>query len=118
MSYFQGNIVAPDADVPIHLGLHHQGDEPERAGYTLNELFQLSRSTHLQQRVMSLTTLASIVERARCGAFYERASTPIIPALTDAGLLFILRWALDDSVDSSVAAAINCLHKLLVSSSL
>ena len=115
MSCFQGNIVAPDADVPMHLGLHHHGDEPQRAGYTLNELFQLSRSMHLQQRVMSLTTLASVIDRARHGAFHEQVSKPIIPVLMDAGIVFVLRWALDDSIDSSISAAINCLHKLLVS---
>ena len=111
----QGNLVAPDADLPMHLGLHHHGDEPQRAGYTLNELFQLSRSMHLQQRVMSLTTLASVIDRARHGAFHEQVSKPIISVLMDAGLVFVLRWALDDSIDSSISAAINCLHKLLVS---
>ena len=26
---FDGKIVTADADVPVHLGLHHHGDEPE-----------------------------------------------------------------------------------------
>ena len=60
---FQGNLVAADADVPAHLGLHHHGDEPGRAGYSLEELFQLSRSSNLQQRVMSLNTLANVIHQ-------------------------------------------------------
>ena len=168
---FQGNLVAADADVPAHLGLHHHGDEPGRAGYSLEELFQLSRSSNLQQRVMSLNTLANVIHQvpptshscwptsstryrtppldhscwwscytinhlyimyrivmamfihadsvtsyvqARHGAYHQLTSKPLLPVLMDGGLLFIVRWALDDSADSSVAAAVNCLHRLLV----
>ena len=28
---FQGHLVAADANLPTHLGLHHHGDEPEVA---------------------------------------------------------------------------------------
>jgi len=26
---FQGHLLPPDADIPVHQGLHHHGDEPE-----------------------------------------------------------------------------------------
>ena len=64
-SLLQGNLVAPDQDRPTHEGLHHHGKEPERAGYSLEELFQLSRSTNMQQRVLSLNTLANIIQQVR-----------------------------------------------------
>uniref|UniRef100_A0A3Q2HUL5 RNA polymerase II associated protein 1 n=1 Tax=Equus caballus TaxID=9796 RepID=A0A3Q2HUL5_HORSE len=40
----QGELLAPDVDLPTHLGLHHHGEEAERAGYSLQELFHLTRS--------------------------------------------------------------------------
>lgn len=45
--------------------LHHHGEEPDAAGYTLEELFHLSRSTILQQRVIALQTLANIIRQVR-----------------------------------------------------
>lgn len=38
----QGELLAPDVDLPTHLGLHHHGEEAERAGYSLQELFHLT----------------------------------------------------------------------------
>ena len=52
--------------------------------------------------------------QARSGLFYDCTSTAIIPALVDGGLVFILRWALDDSTENTMAAAVSCLHSLLV----
>jgi hypothetical protein len=49
--------------IPEYLGLHHHGDEPDRAGYTLEELFLLSRSNFLQQRVLAINTLAKIIDK-------------------------------------------------------
>lgn len=46
----KGELIPADADLPTHLGLHHHGEEAERAGYSLQELFHLSRSQVTQQR--------------------------------------------------------------------
>ncbi|CAJ0965832.1 unnamed protein product [Ranitomeya imitator] len=59
----KGDLIPPDADVPTHLGLHHHGDEAERAGYSLQELFHLSRSQFIQQRTLSLQVLGRIVKK-------------------------------------------------------
>ena len=48
-------------DIPVTAALHHHGEEPEAAGYTLEELFHISRSTVLQQRVIALQTLSKII---------------------------------------------------------
>jgi hypothetical protein len=37
----------------------------------------------------------------------------VIPALLEGGLLFIVRWALDDSTENPLSAAVSCLHSLL-----
>ena len=60
---FDGNILTGSKVVPEYLGLHHHGDEPDRAGYTLEELFLLSRSNFLQQRVLAINTLAKIIDK-------------------------------------------------------
>ena len=55
-------------NIPEFLGLHHHGNEPERAGYSLEELFLLSRSNFLQQRVFAISTLGKIIEKVGIGA--------------------------------------------------
>jgi RNA polymerase II-associated protein 1 len=55
--------MARTTNVPVTAALHHHGDEPHAAGYTLNELFRLSRSTILQQRVIALQTLSNIIRQ-------------------------------------------------------
>ena len=40
--------------------------------------------------------------------------TPILPSILDAGVIFLLRWSLDDSVDAVVVAAVAALNALLV----
>ena len=99
----------------------------------------------MQQRALALNTVAKIIRRvsatdhtlhflifklpkqnersgfverclqARRGEFTDSVQTPIIPALLDGGLVFILRWSLDDTIDTTIAAAVNCFHSLLVS---
>lgn len=32
---FEGNVIAPDADVSTSLGLHHHAEQQSQAGYTL-----------------------------------------------------------------------------------
>ena len=111
----------------------------------MEEFYQLGRSANMQQRALALNTVAKIIRRvsatdhtlhflifklpkqnerscfverclqARRGEFTDSVQTPIIPALLDGGLVFILRWSLDDTIDTTIAAAVNCFHSLLVS---
>ena len=71
MLYFiNTGILLPYSDekVDVTKALHHHGDEPERPGYTLQEIVQLSRSSNLQQRVVALKTLSNILDKVRiCG---------------------------------------------------
>lgn len=39
---FHGNLLTSDVDLPVTTGLYHHGEEPERAGYSINELMLLS----------------------------------------------------------------------------
>uniref|UniRef100_A0AAY4C761 RNA polymerase II associated protein 1 n=1 Tax=Denticeps clupeoides TaxID=299321 RepID=A0AAY4C761_9TELE len=101
--------------LPTHLGLHHHGEDPELAGYSLQELFLLSRSQVTQQRVLALSILANIITKAHAGAFASDLKGSILLTLLDAGLLFLLRFSLDDSVEGVMSAAIQAMRALLVS---
>ncbi|XP_041131899.1 RNA polymerase II-associated protein 1 isoform X2 [Polyodon spathula] len=111
---FSGSLIPPDADLPPHLGLHHHGEEPQLAGYSLQELFHLSRSQVTQQRSLALTTLARILRKARSSHFASSLRGSVLSTLLDAGLLFLLRFSLDDSVGGVMSAAVHALWALLV----
>ncbi|XP_066550491.1 RNA polymerase II-associated protein 1 [Amia ocellicauda] len=111
---FSGALIPPTADLPTHLGLHHHGEEPELAGYSLQELFLLSRSQVTQQRSLALTTLARVLRKAHLGDFASCLKGSVVCTLLDAGLLFLLRFSLDDSIEGVMAAAVHALWALLV----
>ncbi|NXN99944.1 RPAP1 protein, partial [Rhinopomastus cyanomelas] len=111
----KGELIPADADLPTHLGLHHHGEEAERAGYSLQELFHLSRSQVIQQRTLALQVLGRIVLKARAGEFVSSLKGSIVRLLLDAGFLFLLRFSLDDAVDNVMAASVGALRALLVS---
>ncbi|XP_007480203.3 RNA polymerase II-associated protein 1 [Monodelphis domestica] len=111
----QGELLAPDVDLPTHLGLHHHGEEAERAGYSLQEIFHLARSQISQQRALALQVLAQIISKAQAGEFGSQLTDSVLRLLLDAGFLFLLRFSLDDGVDSVIAAAVWALRALLVS---
>ncbi|XP_074853131.1 RNA polymerase II-associated protein 1 isoform X2 [Carettochelys insculpta] len=111
----KGELIPPDADLPTHLGLHHHGEEAERAGYSLQELFHLCRSHVIQQRTLALQVLGRIVQKAKAGEFASSLKGSVLRLLLDAGFLFLLRFSLDDTVDNVIAASVRALHALLVS---
>ncbi|TWW72065.1 RNA polymerase II-associated protein 1 [Takifugu flavidus] len=111
---FAGTLIPPNEDLPTHLGLHHHGEEPERAGYSLQELFMLSRSQFNQQRMLALSTLANILSKARAEGYTSVLKGSVLSVLLDAGLLFLLRFALDDSVEGVMSAAVHALRAFLV----
>ncbi|NXJ65711.1 RPAP1 protein, partial [Rostratula benghalensis] len=111
----KGDLIPADADLPTHLGLHHHGEEAERAGYSLQELFHLSRSQVIQQRTLALQVLGRIVQKARAGEFASSLKGSVLRLLLDAGFLFLLRFSLDDAVENVMAASVGALRALLVS---
>uniref|UniRef100_A0A671R2D2 RNA polymerase II-associated protein 1-like n=1 Tax=Sinocyclocheilus anshuiensis TaxID=1608454 RepID=A0A671R2D2_9TELE len=113
---FAGTLIPPTKDLPTHLGLHHHGEEPELAGYSLQELFLLSRSQLNQQRNLAISTLANVLAKAHAGEYISSLKGSVLSSLLDAGLLFLLRFSLDDSVEGVMSAAVHALRALLVSS--
>jgi hypothetical protein len=49
--------------MPTTKGLHHHGEAPEAAGYTVPELARLSRSAFPAQRCISFQTLGRLLYR-------------------------------------------------------
>lgn len=60
----RGNPISPSLSLklPTHLGLHHHS-EGAHAGYTLDDIFLLSRSTVPAQRSMMLSILVGVAQR-------------------------------------------------------
>ncbi|KAJ3290246.1 RNA polymerase II associated protein 1 [Borealophlyctis nickersoniae] len=112
---FKGRILDSTVEVPVHLGLHHHGNEPQHPGYSLDELLHLSRSTVPNQRSISLSILTNIVERVRAGAYGRELGEVVASQLIRKDLLLHVRIALDDSHDTvfinaleALAASVGC----------
>lgn len=112
---FGGQIIY-DEDTPVHLGLHHHGMDPTKAGYTLSELLHLIRSTVPSQRILPLNIVSKVLQNCRNPAF--------APFDTRAGILrwlidslrapVYLRSALDDKTDSGLVAAVNAMYSWIM----
>ncbi|KAK3117152.1 hypothetical protein LTR53_001809 [Teratosphaeriaceae sp. CCFEE 6253] len=68
---FTGALLPPRtaAQIPVTAGLHHHGDAPEAAGYTIAELAHLSRSIYPAQRCLAFQTLGRVLYRLGRGEF-------------------------------------------------
>lgn len=73
----RGTILSPSTSLalPTTLGLHHHGNDPHAAGYTIPELAILSRSSFPAQRCIAWQVLGRILFRLGKGEFGERGST-------------------------------------------
>ncbi|KAI1129783.1 RPAP1-like protein [Nemania abortiva] len=62
---FRGALLPPRISraVPVSKGLHHHGEAPEAAGYTIRELARLARSAVPGQRCIAYQTLGRILYR-------------------------------------------------------
>ncbi|TKA75820.1 hypothetical protein B0A49_03542 [Cryomyces minteri] len=68
---FTGALLPPRtaAAIPVTAGLHHHGDAPDAAGYTIPELALLARSSYPSQRCIAFQTLGRILYRLGKGEF-------------------------------------------------
>ncbi|KAL7619635.1 hypothetical protein AAE478_010176 [Parahypoxylon ruwenzoriense] len=68
---FRGMLLPPRISraVPVTKGLHHHGEAPEAAGYTVRELARLARSAVPGQRCMAYQTLGRVLYRLGRGEF-------------------------------------------------
>jgi len=68
---FSGALIPPSeaAEISVTKGLHHHGDAPDAAGYTIPELAILMRSRVASQRCISFQTAGRILYRLGKGEF-------------------------------------------------
>jgi hypothetical protein len=73
---FNGALIPPQRSLEIDVkeGLHHHGDDPNSAGYTIPELSMLARSTLPNQRCMAYQILGRTLFRLGRGDFGPRGS--------------------------------------------
>ncbi|KAH6638657.1 RPAP1-like protein [Truncatella angustata] len=71
---FRGALLPPRIAraVPTTRGLHHHGEAPEAAGYTIKELARLARSAVAGQRCIAYQTLGRILYRLGHGNYGSR----------------------------------------------
>ncbi|KAF9080470.1 RNA polymerase II associated protein 1, partial [Mortierella sp. AM989] len=107
---FSGMIVN-EKDTPVHMGLHHHGADPTKAGYTLSELLHLIRSTVPSQRILPLNIVAKVLLNCRKSDFASfEVRAGILRWLIDTLRAPVyIRAALDDKTDSGIVAAVNAL---------
>ncbi|KAK0625313.1 RPAP1-like protein [Bombardia bombarda] len=62
---FRGQLLPPRAarHIPVTKGLHHHGEAPEAAGYTIPELARLARSAVAAQRCLAFQMLGRMLYR-------------------------------------------------------
>ena len=136
---FQGSLLPADLELPTtESALYHHGEEPERAGYSINELIILSnvfnsasvmnaclikclfcfhsgRSTVLQQRVLAMNVLAKILEKTRLGIYDYCFKDCFIQSLLNGNFLLMMRHCLDDPNEAVVVAALVAFSHLVSS---
>jgi RNA polymerase II-associated protein 1 len=68
---FKGELIPPKtaSEIPVTAGLHHHGDAPDAAGYTIAELAHLAHSSFAPQRCIAFQTLGRILYRLGKGEF-------------------------------------------------
>lgn len=112
---FEGDLLPYDADISYRAGLHHHGEEPGRAGYSIDELFILIRSQVLQQRNLGLTTIGNILRNTKEGAYDKCFEMPLLHLMIDAGIVLLLRFAMDEISPQVYQPAIRALYYLVSS---
>ncbi|KAF7987432.1 hypothetical protein HCN44_003194 [Aphidius gifuensis] len=102
-----------DDNVAVNSGLHHHGDEPDRPGYSLQELLQLSRSSTQQQRCTAITTLGNIMDKSKKGLYDKVLEPAPLVALNSKNIFYLLRITIDDSSIAVVTAGLQALRSFL-----
>ena len=113
---FSGKLINPEENdkIPTQLALHHHGNEPEKAGYTIDELYQLIRSQFNQQRFIAIKCLGNIIENCHLGEYRFQLKDPmLLDQLIESGVIFLLRFSLDNQIESIITVTLNAFKNLL-----
>lgn len=86
--------------------LYHHGEDAARPGYTLQEIFQLCRSSVNQQKIVALNTLSNILIKFNMGLYENVLDLPIEQ------IFFVLRFCVDDNTPNVLNSAVKALRNL------
>jgi len=77
---FKGALIPPSManSLSTDLGLHHHGDAPSAAGYSIPELALLARSSFPAQRCIAFQTLGRILYRLGTGEFGRESDVDLL----------------------------------------
>lgn len=92
-------------------GLHNHSDDPDKATYTLEELFYMTRSHMPSQRAMALNTMACIIQRAKRDHADQIIS---IFRQVEQGPMFYIQSALDDKHLTVLVSAVKALAAIIL----
>ncbi|KAK9876898.1 hypothetical protein WA026_015934 [Henosepilachna vigintioctopunctata] len=87
--------------------LYHHGEEPDRPGYTLQELFTLARSSVIQQKIIALNSIANILSLYSIGVYQDILEIPIEQ------IFFLVRFCMDDNTPGVLNASVKALRCLV-----
>lgn len=98
-----------DDNTSTDLYLH--GDDANRPGYSLQELFRLARSTMMQQRISALGSIGSILNIYNQGYYDGIIELPI------SKIFFLLRYAFDDNTPATLEVTAKALSTMFFNES-
>ncbi|CAN6620012.1 RNA polymerase II-associated protein Rba50p [Trichomonascus vanleenenianus] len=111
---FHGDLLSPRQalQVPTHRGLHHHGDAPHAAGYTIAELGHLARSTVASQRCIAIQTLGRVLYKLGKGLYGKEISMGLWGVVDYARVLDTLHEAADEAHTKSLTVRAHAVEAL------
>ncbi|EFC50446.1 predicted protein [Naegleria gruberi] len=67
----EGNVIDKNKEYHVQSGLYHHGGDQSEAGYTILEIFQLIRSSVINQRIINIKLLSSIIKKIGSNNSFE-----------------------------------------------
>ncbi|KAJ3323967.1 RNA polymerase II associated protein 1 [Boothiomyces sp. JEL0866] len=110
---FHGGILDSNAEFDSISGLYHHGDQPDKAGYTIEELIHLTKSTFPSQRALALQIISVIVKKIYSEYYSKESSKLIIEKLKMDNFVFVCRIGLDAKHETVYCTAITLLSVIL-----
>ncbi|KAM9968132.1 hypothetical protein ACTFIW_002566 [Dictyostelium discoideum] len=111
---FTGDIIQRGSSTPTSQGLHHHGSEAGEAGYTLNEIIMLIKSSNHSQKCIALKTLTFILQKVHNGSYGSFNKLQLIDEILKLKIPRLLRISIDSQVPSILISALTCIHALIV----
>ncbi|KAJ3261570.1 RNA polymerase II associated protein 1 [Boothiomyces macroporosus] len=110
---FHGCILDSGVEYGSISGLYHHGDQPDRAGYTIEELVHLTKSTFPSQRAFSLQIISLIVEKIYSQSYSPQNCKDITAKLKKENIALVSRIGMDAKHETVYCMAINLLATIL-----